>query len=234
VTPHPLGVLIAAAASGQFLPVDGAWHRVPPWRPQLEAIVAFTGHAVLAVSDETTDDVLAALGPDGFGGAHDPRLVAALAGPGGWIDSLDVLLARRGTGTAPGASRLVPRPDLAGHPRVLFAREHRDDVRVLGYPAVTRSAVATLSRGVGGLCELSVEVDVPHRGGSGARLIEDAISSVPEGELVVAAAAPGNAASLRALLTAGFIPLGSLQLFRRAVSDRGAWRSACATGHDEV
>jgi RimJ/RimL family protein N-acetyltransferase len=32
---------------------------------------------------------------------------------------------------------------------------------------------------------------------------------------VVAAVAPGNAESLRALLTAGFSPLGSLQLFRR-------------------
>jgi len=36
------------------------------------------------------------------------------------------------------------------------------------------------------------------------------------GDVDVAACAPGNAASLRALLTTGFSPLGSLQLFRRA------------------
>jgi RimJ/RimL family protein N-acetyltransferase len=38
---------------------------------------------------------------------------------------------------------------------------------------------------------------------------------VAAGDPVVAAVAPGNAASLRALLSAGFVPLGSLQLFRR-------------------
>jgi hypothetical protein len=38
---------------------------------------------------------------------------------------------------------------------------------------------------------------------------------VPAGELVLSAVAPGNAASLRALLSAGFVPLGSSQLFRR-------------------
>ena len=106
--PHPLADIISSAVSGHFLPVDGAWRRVPPWPSHLEAVVSFTGHAVFAVSPVTTDE-LAALGADGFGGAHDPRLVAALAGPGGWIDSLDVLLARHGTGTALGPTPLVPR-----------------------------------------------------------------------------------------------------------------------------
>jgi hypothetical protein len=213
--PHPLAELISSAVSGRFPPVDGRWHRVPTWRPALEAVVSFTGHAVFAVSDDTTDDQLTALGADGFGGAHDPRLVAALAGPNGWIDSLDVLLARHGTGTASEAAPLVARPDLIAHPRVSFATEHRDEVRVLGYPDPSRSIVATLSRGVGGLCELSIEVEPARRGGAGRRLIEDAVSLVAADELVVAASAPGNAASLRALLAAGFTPLGSVQLFRR-------------------
>jgi hypothetical protein len=39
---------------------------------------------------------------------------------------------------------------------------------------------------------------------------------LPEGRLALAAVAPGNAASVRALLAAGFVPLGSCQLFRRA------------------
>ena len=41
---------------------------------------------------------------------------------------------------------------------------------------------------------------------------------LPAGQLVLAAVAPGNAASVRALLAAGFAPLGSLQLFRRAAT----------------
>lgn len=64
---------------------------MPPWRPGLEAIISFTGHAVFAVAADITDHRLASLGADGFGGAHDPRLITALAGPDGWIDCLDML-----------------------------------------------------------------------------------------------------------------------------------------------
>lgn len=211
---HPLARLIAAYANGDHLWPDGGWQRVEPWRPPLEAVVAFTGRAVFAVSSDIPDDELSALGADGFGGAHDPRLIAALAGPDGWIDSLDALLVGRGTG-APGlAPRLVPRPDLHDHPRARLAAELRDDVEVLGRPGGSDSTVVTLARGVGGLRELSFEVDPAQRGGAGAPLVRDALTTVPSGELVVAAVAPGNAASLRAVLSAGFTPVGSLQLFR--------------------
>jgi hypothetical protein len=241
-------VLIADAAAGRFLAADGGWRRVPPWRPGLEGIVAFTGHAVLAVAPDISDRRLIELGVNGFGGAHDPRLVTALAGPDGWIDSLDALLAGRGTDGVGGADggvvsaggdvsrsgacragddagptdgtagrRLVDRPDLAAHPRARLATEIRDRPRVLGYPDRHRSALAVISTGLAGLTELSFELEPDRRGAAaGAPLIRDALSTVPAGELVVAAVAPGNAASLRALLTAGFSPLGSLQLFRRA------------------
>lgn len=46
---HPLVGLIAAAA-GRFPMAYGSWRRVPPWRPEVEAIVAFTGHAVLCAA----------------------------------------------------------------------------------------------------------------------------------------------------------------------------------------
>ena len=215
---HPLAALITEAAAGRYPAADGGWRRVPPWRPGLEGIVAFTGHAVLAVAPDISDARLIELGADGFGGAHDPRLVAGLAGPDGWIDSLDVLLAGRGTGNATRAGpRLVDRPDLAAHPRAQFAARIRHRRRVLGYPDRGRSALAVISTGLAGLTELGFELEPERRGtGGGAALIRDALSAVPAGELVVAACAPGNAASLRALLTTGFSPLGSLQLFRRA------------------
>src|SRR6516165_9162065 len=107
-----LAELITAAAAGQFPAADGGWRRVPPWRPGLEAIIAFTGYAVLAVAPDIPDRLLASLGVDGFGTAHDPRLITALAGSGGWIDSLDMLLAGRGSGHAGEPPRLVDRPDL--------------------------------------------------------------------------------------------------------------------------
>ncbi len=221
---HPLARLIAAAAAGRFPAADGGWRRVPPWRPGLAGIIAFSGHAVVALAPDITDGRLAELGVNGLGGAHDPRVIAALAGQDGWIDSLDVLMAGHGTGRAGdrGAEladaepRLVDRPDLAGHHRALFAARIRDRSRVLGYPDPQRSALVVVSRGLAGLTEISFELEPERRGaGGGAALIRDALRTIPAGQLVVAAVAPGNAASLRAALAAGFSPLGSMQLFRR-------------------
>ena len=45
---HPMGELLTDAADGVFPAQDGGWHRVPPWREGVEAVMAFTGHAVLA------------------------------------------------------------------------------------------------------------------------------------------------------------------------------------------
>jgi len=88
---------------------------------------------------------------------------------------------------------------------------------VLGYPDRSRSAVVTVSRGIAGLTELSFEIEPARRGQrGGAGLAADALSVLPEGQVALAAVAPGNAASVRALLSAGFVPLGSFQLFRRA------------------
>jgi hypothetical protein len=218
---HLLARLISGAAAGRFPAVDGGWRRVPPWRPGLEGIIAFTGHAVLALAPDITDKRLADLGVNGLGGAHDPRLIVALAGPDAWIDSLDVLMIGRGTDSGPPGARprLDDRPDLAAHHRALFAAQIRDRPRVLGYPDRRRSAVVVFSRGLAGLTEIGFELEPERRGaGGGAELIRDALSSLPLGQLVVAAVAPGNAASLRAAMTAGFAPIGSMQLFRRARS----------------
>jgi len=210
---HPLAALITAAADRRFPVADGGWRRVPPWRPELEAVVSFTGHAVMVLGDDMPEGRLDASTIDGFGGAHDPRVITALAGPDAWIDSLDALLVRRGAGGTP---RLVPRPDLAHHPRAQFAARIRDDIGIFGYPEGRRSALAVIGRGVAGLPEISFEIETDRRGG-GTALVQDALGLVPSEQLVVAAVAPGNAASLRALLTAGFVPVGSMQLFRRDV-----------------
>jgi hypothetical protein len=211
-------------AEGQFPPADGGWQRVPPWRDGLEGVVSFTAHSVLAVGPDVPDSRLAELGADGLGGADHPRLITALAGPAGWIDCLDMLLAAHGTagmhGTAGAGTtgeELVDRADLAEHQRAQFAARIRDRRRVLGYADRQRSALAILSTGLAGLTELSFELEPGRRGGGqAAALIRAALACVPQGELVVAAAAPGNIASVRALLTAGFTPVGSIQLWRPA------------------
>ena len=209
---HPLGRLVEDAARGVFPAADGGWTRLPAWAPGLSAVVSFTGHAYVIAPDAVTDAQLEGLGVNGLGGAHDPRVALSLAGPGGWVDSLDLVLTARGVG---GHSSLVSRPDLADHPRARFARTLREDVRVFGL-AGSSSTVVTLGRGIGGLPEVGVGIDAaPHGGGAGAELVRATLQLLEPGELVVAAVAPGNARSLRSFLAAGFTPLCSVQLIRR-------------------
>ncbi|MGN6688955.1 MAG: hypothetical protein ACTHK1_15650 [Actinomycetales bacterium] len=208
---HPLARILTDASRGAYPPADGAWQRLPPWRPGVEGIVALTGHAYLAVGDDVADGVLEALPIDGFGGAHDPRVILTLCGDG-WMDSLDVLVAGSGI---PAAEPLVARPDLADHPRVRYAAALRDDV--IPYSIATglerEAGVVIVSRGIGGLREVSVEVTQRFTG-LGRRLLSAARGLWPEDEIAVAAVAPGNAASLRAFLAAGFAPIGSVQVYR--------------------
>lgn len=210
-----LAGVLRLASAGVFPAVDGGWDRVPPWLEGVEAVVALTGHAYLAVGDDVDDATLAALRPDGFGGAHHPRVVTALAA-GGWVDALDVLLAAGGGGLAVRPDRLVQRHDLADHPRVVAARALRSDVRVLGRPGPDASLV-TVSTGVAGLTELGAEVTA---GTDGARLVADVVATRPAGSTVLAAVAPGNARSLRSFLRAGMRPVGSVQLYRPARGGR--------------
>ncbi|WP_163509468.1 hypothetical protein [Fodinicola acaciae] len=201
-----LGGILRAAADGEFPPVDGKIEVVPPYRTGLEAVVAFTGHAVFATTLDV--EVIRGLGADGYGGAYAPSVMAALGGAGARLDCLDAMLVARGTG----GGGLAVRADLDDHPRVRLARSLRDDVAVYGSGA----GFVTLGRGVGGLPELSVEVSAPGRG-FGRRLIRSALGLVPAGEVVVACVAPGNAISTRAFLATGFTPIGSVQLVHPGV-----------------
>lgn len=212
---HPLAKVIEDAERGRFPNPDGGWSRAPQWRLGLEAVVAFTAHAVFCLGSDVTDDRLRELGANGYGGAHDPRLITAIAGPGAQIGSIDVLfVARGGGGTRHGT--LVPRPDLFNHPRVKYAANIRDDLDVYGFDDPARSAVAILGRGVAGLPELSIELEADRRGrGEGGALAAAALARLPRGSLVVACVAPGNAASVRSFLDATFTPIGSLQLLQR-------------------
>jgi len=198
------------AHRGIFPPVDGGWTRIAPWRPGLEAVIAFTGHAFLAVDADVSDDDLAPLGINGYGGAHAPRVIQALAGPNGWIDSLDAVLLRASKRTV--RSTLVERPDLRQHPRVRLAARVRDDVHVLGLPDLVSPSLVTAARGLGGLLELGIETD--GRTDAVALLEQASTLGLPD-EPVVASVAPGNARALRAFLTAGFRPVASVQLYQR-------------------
>jgi GNAT superfamily N-acetyltransferase len=211
---HPLLSLLVAAAEGRFPPVDGGVTVVnaPDMIGGVEAIVAFTGHAVVS----TTLPASAVLGHgrfDGFGGAHHPDAIRWFAGADGWIGSLDLVLVSRGTGRPVG---MAERTDLDHHYRVIHARELRRDVRVFG----DDRGLVTLGRGMVGRWEMSVEVDPAARSrGAGRSLIADALNLVPAGHLLFAEVAPGNVASIRAFLSVGFLPICSEVIAR---PDRGS------------
>jgi len=146
-TTHPLARIIETAAEGRYPVADGGWSRLPTWRSGLQAVIAFTGHAVFCVEDDVSDARIRELSADGYGGATNAYLMTAIAGAGGWVGSHDALMVARGTGpqnaraAEPDTNALVLRPDLAGHSRVEYARRTRDELQVFGFPDKTREAV---------------------------------------------------------------------------------------------
>lgn len=222
--PADLGQVLRNASRGVYPPDDGRWERAGLWRRGVEGIVAMTGHAYLAVGDDLGDVELDALGVDGFGGAHHP-LVAERVRGSGWADTLDVLLVRNPSLPTPDSDvELVERTDLARrHPRVATAMNVRSGIRVLGLPARRSRSVVTLADGVGGLPEIGIQAE-PQQPGEQllAAALRWAAGQLDSNLPVLAAVAPGNARSLRLFLRSGFVPVGSVQLFR---PERRPWDS---------
>ncbi|MET0324215.1 MAG: hypothetical protein ABW219_03255 [Ilumatobacteraceae bacterium] len=202
---HPLAAVLAAAADGSFPPPDGGVDVLPPDPAGFRAVVALTGHAFVLADVDPSE--LARRGADGYGGASQPDVLRWLAGPAGTIGSLDVVLVAAAGSAGPNADpRLARRDDLGDHPRVQRARHHRRDVEVFG----DDDGLVVVGRGLVGRWELSVErYDSGPTGGHGRRLISAGLAHVPAGERCWAQVAPGNAASLRAFLACGFVPIGS-------------------------
>lgn len=228
MSPHPLLTALLAASHGAFPPVDGRAVFAPPLPDGLEAVVSFTGHAVLATGLAPAN--LADLAPDGFGAALQPAVLMRLAGAHGAVGTVDVTLAGRGLG----GGRLPTRTDLDDHPRVRHARTLRRHVRVHG----DERGLVTLAEGLAGRLEVSVAADAGRQGaaGAGRGLVLEALRLAPEGEPVFAAVSPGNARSLRVFLAVGFQPLGSEVLIRpdRRRTDPGAGHIDTGRGDADV
>jgi ribosomal protein S18 acetylase RimI-like enzyme len=102
----------------------------------------------------------------------------------------------------------------SSHPRVERAARYRTDVRV--YEAADRRGVVVLGRGITRRWEIAYEVDADARNvGLGRALAAAAVRLLPQGTPVWAQVAPGNTASVRAMIGAGFTPAGAEILFVR-------------------
>jgi GNAT superfamily N-acetyltransferase len=202
--PHPLLQWFHDAADGRHPPVDGGVTFLPMLDDGREAVIAFTGHAVIA--SRLGSDDLVDLRPDGFGGALAPSVLLRLAA-GGTIGVNDVTMVARGTGPAGHGGVVLERTRRWDHhPRVEHARLVRRAVAVYG----DERGFVTIGGGLGGRLELSIEIVDAHRGtGHGRWLLDQARKLVANGAPLFAAVAPGNARSLRSFLAAGFVPIAS-------------------------
>jgi GNAT superfamily N-acetyltransferase len=199
-----LADLLDGIGRGRWLPADGGVLVVPPPEPWAHAVLAFTAHHVI-VTDVDEAWVRAQLPPGDLSAPLNPPFLTALgARTGRRTNNIDLLTVAP---WLPGPPELrLTETAATDHPRVARALRYRDQVRVW----TTAGGVLIVSRGLAGRWELALEVDQAARGrGLGRALVAAARHLVPEGALLWAQAAPGNAASVRAILAAGFVPVGA-------------------------
>ncbi len=210
---HPLGELLDNVAAGLFAPADGRVEVVPSPGGRADAIVGLTGHFMLA-ADIDPAEVAARLPAGDFSAPMSAETLQWLARRlGSTPATFDALLCRGGSGA--GAPDWMHEVDESDHPRVARASRYRRDVRV--FVADDDTAVLAVGRGVCDRWEFGFEVDPgARRLGIGRSVADAAVGIIPAGEALWAQVAPGNAASLRALARAGFVPVGAEVLFPRA------------------
>jgi hypothetical protein len=208
MTDGRLARLLADAARGCFPPPNGSVTILPQPSERDSGVIAFTAHSVVFTSADP-DWVRAQLPPGDLAAPMAPGFLQALAErTGRTAHGTDMLTV---AGSLPGPPRLslVPlgaRPGEPVHDRVTRALRYRDDVRVWQ----ADGGVLLLGRGVAGRHEVAVEVDAARqRAGLGRALAMAARHLLSDSSSLWAQISPGNAASVRAFLAAGFVPVGA-------------------------
>lgn len=220
---HPLARILREAALGRPPPADGAVEVLEPLGGPVEAVCAFTAHSAIAARAPRRE-ILERLDPDDLGASMSAAFLAWLGertgAAVGVVDAVLVAPAVPAPGVAP--AELEGREDLWDHPRVARSLRYRRELRVYADPS--GAGVVMIGRGLAGRLEMSFEVAPAARGrGLGRALAAAARALVPAGEPLFAQCSPGNAGSLRALLAAGYTPIGAECLLLRPV------RSAAGT-----
>ncbi|MEU8226582.1 GNAT family N-acetyltransferase [Kribbella sp. NPDC048915] len=205
-----LAAILRGAERGVFPPPDLGLTLVPAPSDRESCVVAFTGHVVIAADVDPA--WVAERIPDGdLSAPTNPPFLSALEDfTGRRVNAIDAMLlapalvdpAERAAATA----ELTELPNL-DHPRVRRAWRYRDDVRAYGD---THGGLVVTGRGLAGRFECALEVPAEARGqGYGRRLAYAARGLCPPDGAVWAQVTPGNAASLRTFLAAGYKPVGS-------------------------
>jgi GNAT superfamily N-acetyltransferase len=212
-----LDAILRGIERGEFPPADFRVTRVPAPSDREQAMLATTGHVIAAVDADPTwlDEHLPRNDP---GEAFCPPFLRQLElHLGRRVNNIDLMLLAGPQAGAPELA-LVEIQDQT-HPRVRRALRYRSDVTVYA----TAGAVLIIGRGLVDRWEVAIEVEPDYRGkGLGRALAAAARHLGPGDRPVWAQVAPGNAASLRAFLAAGFVPVGEEALLvAHTASDGG-------------
>jgi GNAT superfamily N-acetyltransferase len=204
VARQALAAILDSVAKGEFPPADGSVTILPQPSDRDAGVNAFTACSVV-FTDADPDWVSALLPAGDLGAPLSPRFLHAVAvATGREAHQTDVLACATAL-AGPAPIEVTAEADPA-HPRIARALLYRDDVRAWQ----AAGGVLLLGRGVAGRWEVAIEVDAGHQGaGLGRALATAARHLIPPGEHLWAQVAPGNAASLRAFLAAGFRPAGA-------------------------
>jgi hypothetical protein len=202
--PGTLGEILLRVEQGGRLPGDPWLTVVPAPTPGTGAVVSFPGHIVVAADLDPAwvrgrlpeGDLSAPLNP--------PFLRDCERRLGRRVNCVDGLyLGAPVAGPPPLSLREVADLD---HPRVRRARRYRPRLRIW----IAGHGVLVLGQGLAGRWEAAVEVAPGYRErGLGRALAGAARHLVPDGRPVWAQVSPGNAASVRAFLAAGYRPVGA-------------------------
>ncbi|MFI5691648.1 GNAT family N-acetyltransferase [Kribbella sp. NPDC051586] len=205
-----LADILRGVENGVFPAPDLGVSVVPAPSERESAVVAFTGHIVIA-ADVSPEWVAEQVPAGDLAAPTNPPFLTALADlTERHVSSNDaMLLAPAITDPAERAAAiegLTVRTD-HDHPRVERALECRTDVQVYGD---LHGSVVIIGHGLAGRLECAIELpDQIHGQGQGRRLARAARALIPPGSSIWAQITPGNAASLRAFLAAGYKPVGS-------------------------
>ena len=210
-----LASVLSAAAAGHFPPADGGVTILGQPSDRDAGVIAFTAHAVV-FADFDRSWISANLPADDLSAPLSPPFLHLLSNQmGREPHSIDVLTCADPLPGPPPLELSELEPATSGqpsHPRIDRALNYRDDVRAWQ----ARGGVLMLGRGVAGRWEVAIEVDPDNRSaGLGRQLASASRHLIPADAVLWAQIAPGNSASLRAFLHAGFRPIGAEALLSR-------------------
>jgi hypothetical protein len=206
-----IGELMAELAAGRMPPADARVLVVPAPSTTHAAVLAFTAHHLVAadVPDRWIQDQVR---HDPFTAPTSPEFLRELGRRAGHqAGTVDVVFIAP-AGSANGAPLAVREVLPDSQPRVERARRYRRDVRA--WQTLDRAGLIVIGRGLGGRWEASYEVAPVRRGrGLGRQLAATARTLIPPTDTLFLQASPGNAASIRAAIGAGYTAVGAEVLF---------------------